>query len=173
MDGLYRARRRKVHGFCQPDRPATEQVARGSRPGQLNGIHHTASVFGVPDEEDTIRAVALRGIRAIRVGCAKDTCGIHVKHILLYVSKGEMGGPAPKRAARASVRDQGNSGYGPRAGAGRPGRHAGNTQAGPWSARKACASLPSIESKRIRRRARREGGQPVRHSGTTRNGCSQ
>ena len=34
-------------------------------------------------------------------------------------------------------------------------RHVGNMQAGPWSARGARASRPSIESKRIRRRASR------------------
>ena len=90
MEGLYRARRRKVHGFCQPDRQATEQVARGSRPGQRTGVHHTASVFGVTEEEDTIRAAVLMGFRARRVRSEKDTCGIHVKHSIMYVSTGEM-----------------------------------------------------------------------------------
>ena len=80
MDGLYRARRQKVHCFCQPDRPATEQVARGSRLGQRSGVHHTASVFGVTKEEDTIRAAVLRGILAMRVGCVKDTCGIEAQY---------------------------------------------------------------------------------------------
>ena len=70
-----KAHHRKVHGFCQPDRPAAEQVARGSRPGEQTGVHHTASVLDVTEEEDTIRAVVLRGILAMLVGCVKDTCG--------------------------------------------------------------------------------------------------
>ena len=62
LDGLYIARRRKVHGFCQPDRPATEQEARGSPPGERTGVHHTASVFGVIEEEGMIRAAVLMGL---------------------------------------------------------------------------------------------------------------
>ena len=136
LDGLYRASRRKVHGFCQPDRPATEQEARGSRPGERTRVHHTASVFCVTVEGGTIRAAVLMGLRARRVGFEKDTWGAHVKYIILddktgknsaKCSNGYLGEPAPKRAVRASARDQGISRYWPRAGAGGQGRHVGNT----------------------------------------------
>ena len=158
VDGLYRASRRKVHGFFQPDRPATEQVALGSRPGERIGVHHTASVLGVTEEEHTIRVEVLTGIRVMLVGCVKGTCGTHVKYSILYDSTGEML-QRIHRWTRSWWPVRQSSGikaftcYWPLAGDGGQGRHAGNTQAGPWWARGACASLPSIESKRIRRRA--------------------
>ena len=63
-----------------------------------------------------------------------------------YVSTAKyVGELALMRAARASLQDQCISSYGPRAGeAGQAwqGRHVGNMQEGPWSARGARASLP-------------------------------
>ena len=79
LDGLYRACRRKVQGFCQPDRQATEQVARGSRPGQPTGVHHTASVFGVTEEEARFEPRSLgeygpseSNVRRIRVWLSRE-----------------------------------------------------------------------------------------------------
>ena len=115
LDGLYRARRRKVHGFCQPDRPTTEQVARGSRPGQRNGVHHTASVLGVTEEEGTIRGAVPRGIRTMRGGCEEDTCvaltgsTVLCRAVQASCPDGYVGEPTPERAASAEAWDQGIS----------------------------------------------------------------
>ena len=79
----------------------------------------------------------------------RNTRGAGTKGRYPYVSTakcsdGYVGEPATMRAARASIRDQSISSYGPWAGVAGQGKQVGNMQAGPWTAWGARVSLPSI-----------------------------
>ena len=74
----------------QTDRRRSRKPRAVTQAGERTGVHHTASVLGATEEEDTIRAAVLMGKRDRRVGCEKDTWGTHVKYSILHDSTGKM-----------------------------------------------------------------------------------
>ena len=119
-----RASHRKVHGFCQPDRPATEHVPRAG--AQARGASQ-GSLYAAEQEKAQIQVQDPRRIRTGRVKSVKNTRGARTKGLYPYVSTakssdGYVGEPVPMLAARGSLRDQSISSHGPLAGAGGQGR---------------------------------------------------